>query len=102
MALMAICFCFGCALRPAENRTRNVSSRCNVHDVEMKRTVVPIYYGLPAIPLGQAYSAALAEATETSFPNAQKSVEGGCIKHFGAPKRAKIYVCERCKISKQE
>ena len=68
----------------------------------MNRTAVPICYGLPAIPLDVVYRDALAEATKSAFPHAQEFAGGGCIKRLGAPRRAAIYVCDRCCLAKQD
>jgi hypothetical protein len=92
----------GCTLLPPKNYTRGISNRCEVHGVDMERAVVPICYGLPAIPLDQDYLHALDEATKSAFPHAQDHVEGGCIVKLGAPKRAAIYVCPSCRSAKQD
>ena len=92
----------GCTLLPPKNYTRGVSSRCEVHGVEMERAIVPIYYGLPAIPLDQDYLRALNEATRSAFPHAQEFVEGGCIVKLGAPRRAAIYRCPCCLTARRD
>ena len=92
----------GCSQLPPKNYTHGASSRCDVHGVEMQRTVVPIYYGLPAIPLDQDYLRALDEATKSAFPHAQEFVEGGCVVKFGTPSRAAIYVCPCCRSARKD
>lgn len=100
--VVAVGLSSGCTLLPPRNYTHGASSRCEVHEVQMNRTVVPIYYGLPAIPLDEAYRHALAEATKSAFPHAQEFVGGGCIKRLGAQRSASIYVCDRCCLAKQD
>jgi hypothetical protein len=92
----------GCSLLPPKSYTHGASSHCDVHGVEMHRTVVPIYYGLPAVPLDQEYVRALDEAKKSAFPHAQEFVEGGCIVKFGVPRRATLYVCPCCRSARRD
>ena len=69
------------------------SSVCEIHHVQMKRTIVPIGYGL-IMPDEKAR--ARYEASTNSFPHAETFVAGGCCVTSWDAHRAAIYVCPEC------
>src|SRR5664279_1972461 len=90
--VVAVGLSSGCTLLPPRNYTHGASSRCEVHEVQMNRTAVPICYGLPAIPLDVVYRDALAEATKSAFPHAQEFAGGGALKGL-ALRAAPLFTC---------
>jgi hypothetical protein len=70
---------------------------CNVHHMHMKKTIVPIHWGLVVME-NPYYSAELHD-----FPNARAYVNGGC--EFD-PKRDRAkhwrYVCPECKRAEKD
>jgi hypothetical protein len=71
--------------------TKRVSSKCELHGIQMAKTNVPIVYGL--IRLNE-YGRARQVLSTNSFPHAEECVLGGCI--LDTPTQAVIYVCSDC------
>jgi len=80
---------------PTPDYTKNESATCEVHHIQMERTVVPIAYGL--ILPGAGAQARYAASTN-SFPHAETFVLGGCSVIVGySATNAVIYTCPVCK-----
>jgi hypothetical protein len=77
--------------------TKRVSSKCELHGIQMTKTNVPIVYGL--IRLNQ-YGQARQAISTNSFPHADDCVLGGCI--VGTPTQAVVYVCSDCQKALQK
>ena len=89
----------GCVLLPRLDCTKGTSSICEVHQLSMTRTSVPIIYGLTTWTYdGKVRN----EASKGAFPHADKSVSGGCVSNLTSPRRAIIYVCPDCKRAADE
>jgi len=69
------------------------SSICQIHKAAMKRTEVPVSYGMPG------GSEAYMKALNTKFLNAGL-VNGGCIV-MPEPETAMTWVCQHCKAAKE-
>jgi hypothetical protein len=102
------CFCFllamasvfmaGCATRRL-NYIGGVSNCCELHQVKMSKTTVPVLYNL--VPVDECAKAREA-ACETSFPNARQWVAPpGLVVPPGAPTEAVIYSCPICEIVRE-
>jgi hypothetical protein len=74
--------------------TAGESAVCEIHHVQMERTVVPIGYGLI---LPDAKAQARYAASTNAFPHAETFVLGGCVVSDDSPKSAVIYTCPACK-----
>lgn len=74
-------------------REKEIDEKCNVHDVHMKRGMVPILYGLITGTL-------LSYAKEEFFPNANTSTMGGCI--VGFRHRERVIFCDKCRENEKE
>lgn len=86
----------GCAT-PRADYTQGQSNVCEIHQGEMEKANVPIYYGLMRLtPLGKAYVAASTKA----FPHAEQDVDGGCI--VSREREAVIYVCPQCAKARRQ
>lgn len=75
-----------------EDYTQGKPTVCEIHNVPMVRTTVPIFYGFPRF--SDRYMARFAASTN-AFPHAETYVLGGC--RAGDARRAVIYVCPKCK-----
>ena len=83
------------------NYTKFSSSRCKVHDVEMRIEIVPISYGTPLSMFrdedGKRYLAPGEidpDIRYKLFPRAMHLVWGGCC--VGREKSARTYICSEC------
>jgi len=63
---------------------------CEVHDVALENTRVPIHYGL-TLPDREEYRAARA----ASFPNAARFIGGGCVVDEDNT-HARVLTCPQC------
>lgn len=70
----------------------NATGVCQVHQVAMIKTEVPIHYGLPGPP-GPGQPSHLQRAT--LFPHARKFVLGGCCP-IPDENQTSLYVCPSC------
>ena len=66
-----------------------------LHATPLKRTKVPISYGLPA------YDPAWAVQKDL-FPNSGSRVLGGCLIDDAAPTNATVLVCSDCRAAEQK
>jgi hypothetical protein len=77
--------------------TQQVSSKCELHGIEMTKTNVPIVYGLIR---PNEYGRVRQALTANTFPHAEECVLGGCV--VGTPTQAAIYVCSDCQKALQK
>jgi hypothetical protein len=63
---------------------------CKIHGTKLKRTKVPISYGMPGYDKASA-------VREQLFPNAKSYVLGGCVIDFFNPSHQDAMVCEECR-----
>ena len=93
--LFALIILTGCK---TQDYTDGKPAICEVHHVQMRRTIVPIGYGL-IMPYDKARMRYA--ASTNSFPNVQTFVGGGCCVTSWDAHRAAIYVCPECKQAAQ-
>ncbi len=68
---------------------------CEVHQVPMKYTKVPVSYGIVAGAPGDPPW----DVMQKQFPHWREIVYGGCVIGPNSPKDEYIYVCPECKTS---
>src|SRR5262245_52503299 len=92
-ALLAVS---GCAHRASttDDMTAGVSSKCEVHGIEMTKRVVPLEYGL----MPQSFLP-YAEARAKLFPHADEPMQAGCV--VTEVTHSRIYVCSRCTAARE-
>ena len=66
-------------------------SKCSLHSKEMNKTVINIFYGLPAYWVFEEI-----KMSQTSFPNGRAKLLGGCVIVDGQKEKAIIYLCPSC------
>jgi len=67
---------------------------CQIHEVVLKKDLVPIHYGLPGIPCGYL------EARSNRFPHANDHDPGGCSLTTFSPRSAVVLYCLACRREK--
>src|SRR5687767_13823897 len=87
----------GLAVWAAEKPTKRPQDICEIHQVKMKKTVVPFSYG-PAAE--DPIRAKEQQQAAKHFPNARDHVYGGPTP--SGKTQAEIYVCPACQAAKQK
>ena len=70
------------------------SSVCEVHNLQMVRTPVPVSYGLHR---STELDRSRYVASTNAFPHAERYCLGGCVIMPDSPKIAYVYICPECK-----
>ena len=70
---------------------------CKIHNMEMKKKRVKIFYGLPSMNWSE-YD----KIKDELFPNCDDPVAGGCVIRFLRKNTTKIYICENCNIDRNK
>ena len=98
------------SFRPTEpeDHTEYEPLRCEVHRIEMRAEVVPIYYGLPGWAIrkdGQTLAPGgepPREIRERQFPHAEHFALGGCVQTNVSAATARIRICPSCERAEQK
>jgi hypothetical protein len=80
--------------KTVKNKVKNI---CQLHNSIMKRTKIPIGYGLP---IGSVFG--YTEEREKLFPNCDDSLLGGCCVDENSPAYKIKYVCDICNETREE
>lgn len=98
LPLLATILLASCAVSPLDC-TVGKPAACELHRIEMTRTLVPIRYGFP--PWNKKIEARH-DASKRDFPNADDHVAGGCVVERRNPTQAMIFVCPDCQRKAQQ
>ena len=80
---------------PPEDLTVGQSDRCSLHDAPMRKTKVPVVYGLPRSSDFEEMN-----HSKTNFPHGRTYLLYGC--HIGYHKNAIIYRCRECEAERTQ